>query len=128
MLAPAGWAGAGGWAQQQGVGGAPSGAPSNGSLYRHSGDKVGVQWSNGDVTANTEIRFFDQAGGCPPLPIEDNTALRWTVGSGVTQHEFFIEDTDPLCSYWLAHKKGGVYSAWHQVVDSLDEAACLGCA
>ena len=108
----------------------PTGAPSNGSLFRHSGTKIGVQWTNGDVTSSTEVRYkqTENPPGCPSLPIEDNTTLIGAASPGATTFNTTDEDSIEQCSYFIAHKKGGVYSAWHQVTTVLDSGTCLECA
>lgn len=94
----------------------PSGAPSNGSLYSHSfPSKIGVQWTNGDATSGTEIRFFSDAIVCPTPPIETGTVLRGNASPTATTFPTNDPATGLKCSYWIAHKKNGKYSAWHQV-------------
>lgn len=125
MLPPAGLGAAAGEAA---VVTTPTGAPSNGSLYRHGGNKIGVQWTNGDASSGTEVRYTDTVGGsCPASPIEDNTTFKGKPGPGVTMFETSDADSDEQCSYFIAHYKGGTYSAWHQVVVVLDAGSCVSC-
>lgn len=125
MLPPAGMLAAAGQAFISAV---PTGKPSNGSLYRYGGDRIGVQWTNGDPSSSTEIRYKDTVAGCPALPIESNTTFKGIVGPGVTTFETGDPDSGEQCSYFIAHKKGGVYSAWHQVTTKINEDECLACA
>ena len=126
MLPPAGLVAAAGEAAGVDPTG-PTGAPSNGSLYRYGEGLIGVQWTNGDATSGTEVRYTDTVPTCPDTPIEDNTTFKGKPGPGVTTFETGDADSGEQCSYFVAHFKGGEYSAWHQVVVKIDESPCIEC-
>lgn len=80
----------------------PSGPPTNTSAYTYSGDKIGVQWSNGDITAETEIARTAGA-------LIEPTARDYIAPATETS---FQTGSTSRCYWWVRHRKNGQYSAW----------------
>jgi hypothetical protein len=105
MLAPAAMLGAAAGAAEVDPGDPPSGPPTDVSTY-NSGDEenpeTGIQWTNGDATANTQIGQSTSAS-------VDPTSVYASVAPGVTSYETGIASSN----YWYArHAKNGQFSAW----------------
>lgn len=103
-------------------GSGPSGSPTSVSSYFYAGDKVGIQWVNGDGTAATRIYYKDDAGGCPSGYPGDLTLLK-TVAPGVTSYG--TGQTD-LCNYFVVHYKDGIFSSWKQCIAG-ESSGCSSC-
>lgn len=87
---------------EQGGGSGPSASPSSVSVYPYGETPLyGVQWTNGDSTASTDIGFSSTAGGA--------VSLFARVGPGVASYE----TADPTPVYWWArHFKNGTGTSW----------------
>lgn len=113
MLAPVVMMGAG----EVGSGAGPSGTPSNGSFYTYAGGaKVGIQWKNGDATAQTEIAFATTREVFDSYPAEGEPIDAATVPAGWTSWD----SGSPVSGfdytyYGLRHVKNGQYSTWYVV-------------
>lgn len=86
----------------------PIALPSNVSLFYYTGTFIGVQWTNGDVTASTEIGIGDGIEAEP-------TAVFDTVGPGVSTYETGMTGTigsPPGIRWWVRHVKGGHQTPW----------------
>lgn len=86
----------------------PIALPSNVSLYYYTGTFIGVQWTNGDVTASTEIGIGDG------IEVEP-TAVFDTVGPGVSTYETGMTGligSPPGIRWWVRHVKGGHQTPW----------------
>ena len=105
----------------------PSAAPSNGSLFRHSGTKIGVQWTNGDPTASTRIYFTATDTACPSTFPDDVEPLKGTASPGATIFDTDDSDSGEQCSYYIVHIKDGIFSAFVQVTVKLDMSNCVAC-
>ena len=110
-----------------GAGEGPSAAPSNGSLFRHNGNFIGVQWTNGDATASTRIYYTDTVTLCPTTFPDDVEPSKGTASPGATT--FDTDDIDDIeqCSYYIVHIKDGIFSDFVQVLDKLDMGLCISC-
>lgn len=82
----------------------PSGPPLSPSAYYYSGSLVGVQWTNGDGTASTQIGFSTS-------DVIDPLTVTTTVSAGITNYE--TGATDP-CYWYVRHIKNGSTTAWVQ--------------
>ncbi len=119
MLGPGGllFAAAGG---ALGVDG-PDAAPTDVSWFFHDGDKIGVQWANGDPTAATQIYFRDEVSGCPSVLPDDLTFIG-TAPAGATS----FDTTGTIsCSHFIRHVKNGQFSAFVQAING--PTTCLTC-
>ena len=105
------------------IGGAgPDGPPTNASNYLYSGTLYGVQWTAGDVDAETEVYFIDTLGvGCPSTFPDDFTLLT-TRAAGLTSYD---AGQSVGCTFYLRHKKNGLYSAVVQV--TAGDSECIAC-
>ena len=110
-----------------GVGPGPSAAPTDPSLFRHSGTKIGVQWTNGDATAATRIYFTDTDTLCPSTFPDDVEPLKGTASPGGTTFNTDDPDSGDQCSYYVVHIKNGIFSDFVQVIDILDSGSCVVC-
>lgn len=90
---------------------APTGPPTNASAYAYAGDRVGVQWTNGDSTAETEIA---RTGATTVQP----TAREFIVPATETAYQTGQTDR---CYWWVRHRKNGQYTVW---VIALHELGC----
>lgn len=79
----------------------PTGPPTNASAYTYSGSLIGVQWTNGDSLANTEIGFNSSDA--------DPTSVTDTVGPGDTTYETATEDR---CFWSVRHIRNGFVTVW----------------
>ena len=107
MLAPAGMLGAAaGTAAAGSPGPGPTGPPTNVSTYNVGDEEFpfdGIQWTNGDVTAQTAVGFSTSAGTDPT----SNFATR---SPGDTSYETG-SCTSPRY-WWVRHQKNAQFSAW----------------
>ncbi len=88
------------------VGPGPTGPPTNVSTY-NAGDegdpRTGVQWTNGDVTAQTQTGFSTDSGTDPTGP--------WLASApGVTSQD--TTDSTTGRWWWARHVKNGQVTAW----------------
>lgn len=88
----------------------PIAPPSNVSLFYYNGTFIGVQWTNGDVTASTEIGIGDGIEAEP-------TAVFDTVGPGVSTYEtettgVITHHGQPGIRWWVRHVKGRHRTPW----------------
>lgn len=107
MLAPAAMMGAAaGEAAAGSPAPGPTGPPTNASTYNH-GDELcpltGVQWTNGDVTAYTDIGNSASAS-------VDPTSVFVQVSPGVTSHETNVNDTSLF--WYVRHTKNSQSTVW----------------
>jgi len=79
-----------------------TGAPTNPTAYIYAGKYAGVQWTNGDVSAQTEL-------GVSVGPLIDPSTRFAIVPAGETSTE-----TGSLtrCYWYVRHRKNGQYTAW----------------
>ncbi len=104
--------------------GSPSGPPTNGSTYYISGSFVGVQWTNGDATASTQVWFRDTVtNGCPSAVPDDLTYLG-SASPGQTTFEPLPKKTD-TCTYYIRHGKNAAFSAFLQITSGV--TSCTVC-
>lgn len=89
----------------------PTGPPTNASAYVYAGDRVGVQWTNGDSTAETEIARTTAA-------LLQPTAREFVVPATETAYQTGQTDR---CYWWVRHRKNGQYTVW---VIALHELGC----
>lgn len=85
-----------------GAGEGPLGAPSNASAFPYGGGLVGVQWTNGDATAVTQVAL---TGGADPTA-SDVVA---TAAAGATTYE---SGTTTQGFWFVRHAKNGQFSSW----------------
>lgn len=104
-----------------GATGPPSGSPSGGVTSLWGGDKISLDWTNGDSTASTQIYFKDDASGCPSGSPADEEYIN-TVSPGVSTYD---TSKTSACNFFLRHVKNGQYSAWHQVTSGVE--SCVSC-
>ena len=95
-----------------GAGPGPTGPPTDVSIFKHTGDLVGVQWSNGDTLSFTQIGFG--ALGTP----ETVTA---TVNPFVTSYE---TEEECSCSWYVRHIRNSQTSAW-VIATGCDVSDCI---
>jgi hypothetical protein len=87
-------------------GSGPAAPPSNVTTFLYAGSLIGVQWANGDASAETEIAYAATESGGQP----DGDPLSFgTVGAGETAYETGQAATQ---YYWVRHVRNGQYSAW----------------
>ncbi len=79
----------------------PSGPPTNASAYPYGGDLVGVQWTNGDTSASTQVGYN--------IDDLDPTSVTATVSPSLTTYETGTEDE---CFWSVRHIKNGQVTAW----------------
>ena len=89
----------------------PSGPPTNASAYTYGGSLIGVQWTNGDSTAETEIARTTAA-------LIEPTSRDYIVPP--TETAFQTGETE-RCYWWVRHRKNSQYSTW---VLALHELGC----
>lgn len=102
MLAPVGIAAAASVGDTSG----PSGDPMNLTRFIYSGNKVGLEWENGDATASTEIWRSEYM----PTPPSDPSYVK-TESPGVTVTETGDYESEGWY-YFARHVKNGQYSDW----------------
>lgn len=78
----------------------PQGAPTNVTVYFYAGSKVGVQWTNGDEDAQTQLA---RTGGAEP------TSADATVGPGQVSYE--TGSTEEFF-WWVRHIRNGQTGSW----------------
>lgn len=96
----------------------PAAAPSNVTLYSYSGNRVGVQWVNGDATASTEI-------GTSLSPSTEPAGAEYVAPPGATRRETDYAGSIGLGGtrwFWCRHVKGGQRTAWVRSDASVEEA------
>ena len=84
----------------------PTGPPTNGSVYNAGTEEsplTGVQWTNGDVTANTGY-------GHSNSPSVDPTGNFGSVAPGITSVN--TEDFDASKQWYVRHQKNGQNTVW----------------
>ena len=128
MLAIAAMAGAASNTAAGAPGPGPSGPPTSPSLFRHSGNKIGVQWANGDSSASTRIYFTETDTACPSTFPDDVEPLKGTASPGATSFNTSDPDSGEQCSYYVVHIKDGIFSDFVQVINKLDSGTCITCA
>ena len=81
----------------------PSGPPTSPQVFEYGGAPYyGVQWTNGDSTAHTEI-------GNSAAALSDPAGRDAIVSPGTTSYQTSSEE----CQYWFVrHVKNGQYTAW----------------
>ena len=96
----------------------PTGPPVSPTMYSYSGGFIGIQWTNGDSSAETEVAFVDDNTRTiePSSPSEIQTK----VSPGVTGWE--SEQSADTCTWYVRHKKGGQTTAW--VIATLGPFEC----
>ena len=80
----------------------PSGAPTSASAYTYGGTLVGVQWTNTDTNAHTEL-------GIGADSTTDPTSVSASAAPGETTYE---TGTTTKCWWYVRHKRNGQASAW----------------
>lgn len=90
----------------------PTGDPTNVSTYTYGGSKIGVQWTNEDGAAQTQI------GNSLDTMTEPSSVFA-TVAPGVTSYE---TETTIECVWWVRHIRCGIVGSW--VVDQDAAAEC----
>ena len=84
----------------------PTGPPTSPSTYNH-GDELnpltGVQWTNGDATAHTDLGNSASAS-------VDPTSVFIQVSPGVTSHETNVND--PALFWYVRHTKNAQSTVW----------------
>ena len=88
----------------------PSGPPTNLSSYKWSGNKVGVQWTNGDATAMTQVYVS------MTLDVDPDGPHLITKPAGATSYDSQI-DSGTWNFWYVRHLKNGQYSTWEWVED-----------
>ena len=88
----------------------PDGPPTNASAYPYGGTLVGVQWTNGDPLASTQIGYN--------ISNADPTSVTDTVGFGTTTFETGTEDE---CFWSVRHIRNTFVTVW---VRALHQAGC----
>lgn len=80
----------------------PAGLPTNVSTYTYGGDRTGVQWTNGDTDAYTEVGRSASAGVEPVSGsyIASPGATNLETGETATEH------------WWVRHYKNSQDGAW----------------
>lgn len=63
---------------------------------------MGVQWTNKDITAQTQIGLSVDVSTQP-------SSVYWTEGSGVTSYE---TGTETRCFWWVRHIKNAQTTSW----------------
>lgn len=81
----------------------PTGPPTNGLEYIYGGNKIGLQWTNGDSAAFTEI---GRSSSGEPSSAQDSVA------PGVTTYETGTTTSD---EWWVRHARNGQFSAWAKI-------------
>ncbi len=84
----------------------PTAAPISPSLYTY-GNKIGVQWTSGDATAETEIGYR-----ADPFATLEPTVITDKVAPAVTGYETGFTKNQQVCTWWVRHRKGGQVTAW----------------
>jgi hypothetical protein len=88
----------------EGGGGGPSGAPSGLSVYEYQGgSKYGIQWSNGDSSAQTEL--------------EDSGQL---LSAGTSSADQGVKAGSGAHTWKARHLKNGVYSSYSETISTFD--------
>lgn len=89
---------------------APTNPPLNVSAYSvgNRGILTGVQWTNGDTDANTEIGRSD-SNAVEPVGIFENDFVFGNVAPGETS---FNTQDERNCYWWVRHRKNAQYSVW----------------
>ncbi|MEE8608895.1 MAG: hypothetical protein V3S55_14920 [Nitrospiraceae bacterium] len=84
----------------------PTDPPTNASTYNH-GDEInpltGVQWTNGDATAHTDLGNSTSAS-------VDPTSVFVQVSPGVTSHETNVNNTSLF--WYVRHTKNSQSTVW----------------
>ena len=89
-----------------GGGGGPSGAPSNLSVYEYGGGaKFGIQWDNGDETANTSL--------------ERDGVEEAFVAWGESVADIGLKAGDGEATWRARHWQNGVYSTYSATIDTV---------
>lgn len=106
MLGPAGMVLAAGTAAASGSPTGPDGPPTNVSTYNEGDEefpRTGVQWTNGDVLAITQVGFSTS-------PVVDPTSVWTNVAAGETN----IDTGDNTAGryWWARHNRGGQNTVW----------------
>jgi len=82
----------------------PTAPPSSPSAYYYGGSSVGVQWTNGDSSASTQVGFSTS-------DIVDPASVTATVSPGITSYETGLGDP---CYWYVRHIRNGFTTAWVQ--------------
>ena len=77
-------------------------------MYSYGGGLIGLQWTNGDPLAETEVGFrLDNTRTLEP------TSVLTKVSPGVTGYETGeTAGENTTCTWWIRHKRGGSTTAW----------------
>lgn len=80
----------------------PTGPPTGGAEFVYAGNKIGLQWTNGDPLAFTEIGQSES----------EPTVALYQVGPGETTYE---TGTTTSNEWWVRHLRNGQRSAWAKI-------------
>lgn len=83
----------------------PEGDPTNTAAFFYGGSLVGLQWTNGDTQAYTEI------GLSGSLAVEPSAATD-VVAPGVTSYETGVTTET---QWWVRHQRSGLFGSWVSV-------------
>lgn len=81
----------------------PTGPPTSVYAYTYAGTLLGVGWTNGDVTASTEVSSSTTLGG--------TKTVVYTSPAGATEYETG-NTSAPTPFWWVRHVKAAQYSAY----------------
>lgn len=87
----------------------PDAAPSSVSSYTYGGDKIGVQWANGDAEAETQIALTADVDTDPTT-----NDIKHTASPGTTSWQSGLSANIDAnrCAWWCRHARNGQFSDW----------------
>lgn len=79
----------------------PDAPPTNVNTYLYSGTKIGISWTNGDATAQTDVS------------IDGGSSVHTTVPAGIAQYDTGLTSgVNPA----VRHTKNGITTDWAELV------------